>query len=381
MITQKLDPADPVLGFTLDWVRALAARVDRLYMLCLENRLASQALTPTPLPQGEGLTERIDSPSLLAERGAGGEANLHIYSMGKERGYERGRELLAFYRALWTLAPQVDVIFSHMIPRYALLAWPVAQLYRLPIGLWYVHPAANRELRLAARLVDWIATADSTSFPLPGIAQALGHGIDSARFCPDATPKDTPPLIAAVGRLSPAKHFETLLDAAAILRNQYGDPSCQFAVAGEAPPNAPPGYRESLLAKRDALGLSPVQFQFLGGLQSAEVVQLYRRAMLAVNLTPRGFFDKAALEAMLIGLPLVGANPAFASLWGEDTPRLQIDSPTDAAGLAQRIADLLRTDHSERTRIGAALRTRALAAHSLDRLMDRLVALMEKGKS
>jgi hypothetical protein len=39
MITQKLDPADPVLGFTLDWVRALAARVDQLHVLCLENRL------------------------------------------------------------------------------------------------------------------------------------------------------------------------------------------------------------------------------------------------------------------------------------------------------------------------------------------------------
>ncbi|MCC7446416.1 MAG: glycosyltransferase family 4 protein [Anaerolineae bacterium] len=367
MITQKLDPADPVLGFTLDWVRALAARVDRLHVLCLENRLVN------------GISVGAQHAAPL-QSSIGGEANLHIYSMGKERGYGRGRELLAFYRALWTLAPQVDVIFSHMVPRYALLAWPVAKLYRLPIGLWYVHPAANRELRLAAQLVDWIATADPTSFPLPGKAQALGHGIDAARFCPDDTPKDTPPLIAAVGRLSPAKHFETLLDAAAILRDQYGDPPCQFAVAGAAPPNALPGYRESLLAKRGALGLSPARFQFLGGVQSADVVQLYRRAALAVNLTPRGFFDKAALEAMLIGVPLVGANPAFAALWGEDTSRLQIDSPTDGGGLAQRIADLLRMDQAERGRIGAVLRTRTLAAHSLDGLMDRLVALMESSQ-
>ncbi len=364
MITQKLDPADPVLAFTLDWVGALAARVERLHVLCLENRLP------------HGMSVGVQHAAPLQSRKTG---EVEIYSMGKERGYGRGRELLAFYRALWAIAPQVDVIFCHMIPRYAILAWPVAKLHRLPIGLWYVHPAANRELRLAARLVDWIATADPTSFPLPDMAQALGHGIDSSRFCPDDTPKDSPPLIAAVGRLSPVKHYETLLEAATILRDQYGDPPYQFAIAGAAPPNAPPGYRESLLAKRDSLGLSPTRFQLLGGVQSDTVIQLYRRAALAVNLTPRGFFDKAALEAMMVGVPLIGANPAFAPLWSKDAAHLQIDSPTDAPGLAKRIADLLNMDQAEWARIGANLRARTIASHSLDGLMDRLVALMEKG--
>ncbi|HVO41121.1 MAG TPA: hypothetical protein VMT34_00790, partial [Aggregatilineales bacterium] len=97
-------------------------------------------------------------------------------------------------------------------------------------------------------------------------------------------------------------------------------------------------------------------------------------ATLAVNLMPPGSFDKAALEAMLIGVPLIAVNPAFAPLWGEYTVLLQ--TPPRAEELASRIAGLLAMAPADRAKIGGALRERTIAAHSLDGLMDRLVALM-----
>ena len=44
MITQKLDPSDPLLAFTVEWVRRLAARLEHLDVLCLEVNIAPSEL-------------------------------------------------------------------------------------------------------------------------------------------------------------------------------------------------------------------------------------------------------------------------------------------------------------------------------------------------
>src|SRR5439155_481899 len=111
MLTQKLDASDPLLAFTLGWVRTLAARVDHLHVLCLEIQPVTE-----PLP-----------------------GNVTVWSMDKERGASRVQELRAFYRVLLRVIGDVDVVFCHMIPRFAILAAPFAMLHRKPLILWYVH--------------------------------------------------------------------------------------------------------------------------------------------------------------------------------------------------------------------------------------------------
>ncbi|HVO42002.1 MAG TPA: hypothetical protein VMT34_05240, partial [Aggregatilineales bacterium] len=236
MITQKVDPGDPLLAFAIGWIRALAARVDRLDVLCLEKQ-------PAELP-----------------------SNVQIWSMGKERQAGRLAELGTFYRVVNRVIRQTDVVFCHMVARYALLALPIVRLHRRRIGLWYTHPSAGVELRLTAPRLDWIATADSSSFPLHGAnVHALGHGIDTTLYSPDSTPKADPPLIASVGRLSPIKDHDISLRAAHILKTQRGAPTCQFVVAGGEVPNAP-GHREFLLQTRADLGLQDDYFRFAGAL-------------------------------------------------------------------------------------------------------------------
>lgn len=349
MITQKLDPSDQVLAFTHDWVLALAQRVDQLDVLCLELR------STAPLPE-----------------------NVRVWSMGKERGIGRIGELRQFYAALNQIVPRVDVIFVHMIPRYVLLAAPVAARFGVPIGLWYTHPHKGIELRLATRLVRWIATASPTSFPLrtPKV-HALNHGINARRFVPGGAPKSDPPLIISVGRLSPIKHHETLIEAAALLRDTYGDPACRFAIVGAEVATSPPDYRASLIARRDGLHLTPERFAFLGALTPDALVPILQAASLSVNLMPVGAFDKAALEAMLCGLPLLAVSPDFAPIFGEYAIQLQLTNSTDASDLARRLNALLQLDRAELGRIGDTLRQRTAALHSLDSLMDRLVALMQ----
>jgi hypothetical protein len=111
MITQKVDLDDDVLGFTHTWVNELAERVAHLHVLAL-------------------LVGRCELRD-----------NVMLYSMGKERGAGRLRRFLKFNRVVapLMLRRQVDVVFVHMVPLYALLAALWTKLARVPMVLWYAH--------------------------------------------------------------------------------------------------------------------------------------------------------------------------------------------------------------------------------------------------
>lgn len=348
MTTRILDAQDPIVGFTLHWVRALGARAERLTVICQEMGAAA-------LP-----------------------GNVTAISLGKERGLGRAGQLAAFYRAAWREVPRSDVIFCHMIPRYAWLIAPLARLHRKPIVLWFTHRTPSRELRLALALVDRVATAAPDSFPIPSPkVVAIGHGIDADLFAPAHAPAEAaPPQVVMVARLSPSKHYRTMIRAAAQLRDEAGMEDVRFvAVGGETPEF--PRHRAELEAEVARLGLGEC-FRFTGGMPYSALPALYHRSAVALNLSPPGHFDKAALEAMLCAKPVIVANPAYTGLLGAHAPALLLDDPEDAGGLAARLAALLAAGPAAQAAIGADLRRAAHAAHSLDGLMDRLAALLRE---
>ncbi len=341
MTTRKLDEQDDVVGFTVLWVRALAARVDHLTVICQEHH-------PVTLPE-----------------------NVTVHSMGKERGRGRLGQLAAFYRAAWRAVPRCDAIFCHMIQRYAWLIAPLARLHHAPMTLWYTHPKAGLELRLAFALVDRVVTASPTTFPIASDKViALGHGIDTSLFHPDASIAEaSPPRIVLVARLAPIKHHLTMIRAAALLRDRYGIERVQFtAVGNESPQWA--GCRDKLRAEIARYGV-PVDLK--RAVAQKDIPAIYHRASVALNLTPAGSFDKAALEAMLCGKPVLVANPAFDGLLGAHAEALNIRDPEDAGALADRMAALLEAGPDRRAEIGMDLHRAARRAHSLDGLMDRLI--------
>lgn len=347
MIVQELNETSWLRGFIVGWVRALAAQADEVHVLALE--LGEAELPP----------------------------NVFVYSMGKEKGYSRPRELLEFYRGIGRVIRHVDVIFSHMTPRYTWLAAPYAMLYRKPQLLWYTHKKVNWELRLALLAATWIATATAESFTLnsPKV-HVMGHGIDTRLFSPP--PQSVlaePPLVLAVGRVTPIKYHHTLLEAAALLRDRHGDPPVRFMIVGQTTNAADEDYQAQLIQRRAELGLSAEKFSLAGALPVDQVIQLYHQAAVATNLTPTGSFDKAALEAMLCGAPLLTPNTAFDL--GEYADLLRVQSHDDAADVAAKLARLLKLTSQERARIGADLRERTAAAHGLESLMKRLVKLMK----
>jgi glycosyltransferase involved in cell wall biosynthesis len=341
MVTQQADPEHPLLGFTVAWIEALAARLESLALITLS---ATRCVLPS---------------------------NVHAYHMGKGSG--RARMVVRYWSALRRILPRIDVLFCHMVPRYAWLAAPLAKLHRVPIVLWYTHRHVGAELRAALAVSRSVATADLSSFRLHSAkVRPLGHGIDARRFAPDpSVPRDSPPLIVQVARLTAIKHQATLIRASAILSAPH-----QIALIGGVPEGHAADYAEHLRQLACDLGVAE-RVHFTGALPQAEVVRWYQRAALAVNLSPHGLFDKAALESMLCGVPTVVSNAAFDRLLAEHADSLRISAPEDADGLAARLETLLRANAAERQALGDVLRARTLAAHSLDGLADRLIALFE----
>lgn len=339
------DTEDSVLGFTTDWIRCLAARVERIHVITMRI--------------GE-----VDLPK-----------NVCVYSVGKERGYSEPRRVLEFYRHLFRVLSRdpIDVCFSHMIPVFTILAAPVLKLRRVPIITWYAHRHVTTVLKLAHHVSDRIVSIDGGSYLYSHdkLVQ-LGHGINTQRFAAETTAGDDIPLALSVGRLSPIKDLITFVDAIHQLRRDGLQISAAI-VGGTS--ESDEAYGEAVRERVGELGLREA-IQFVGPVPYREVVAWYRRCLVHVNLCPAGALDKAALEAMACGKVSMVANESFRQTLGQYADRL-LFRWGDAIDLAERLRALLATRASERETIGRYLRARALELHSLDRTVDKLVNVFD----
>src|SRR3989339_374793 len=76
--------------------------------------------------------------------------------------------------------------------------------------------------KLAEKLTDKIFTASKESFRLPSKkVEVTGHGIDLDKFKPAEIKKDGSKFkIISVGRISPVKNYEIMINATEILKNK-----------------------------------------------------------------------------------------------------------------------------------------------------------------
>lgn len=344
LITRKLDPADDLVGFVMRWVEELAARLDHLDVICQEH-------ADPPLPP-----------------------NVTLFSMGKERGAGRAAQAWRLAAHLRRLIPRVDGVLCHMIPRYVLFAAPWVRLHHKPLLFWYTHRQITPELRAAHALATHVLTAAPGSFPLPSAKlHVMGHGIETDLF-PLAVGETHPPAILQVARLSRIKGQDRLLRAASLVMQRAETGPFRVVLAGGPVPNEPdyPAALQTLAA-----GLDPAPtVSFTGPLARPALAGVIAQSAIAVNLSPPGLFDKAALETMLAGKPTLVTNPDFAPLLGEAAHLLTLPHEADADALADRLARLLALGPQARAAIGRDLRAGVLAQHALEGLMDRIVALM-----
>ena len=104
-----------------------------------------------------------------------------------------------------------------------------------------------------------------------------------------------------------------------------------------------------------------------------------QRAHVMVNMSATGSLDKAVLEAMACGLPVVTANEAFVHLLAPWREQL-LTPPDDPESLAQHIRALMALDDDERAALGGALQALVQREHSMQRLVAQLLAVLRSGE-
>ncbi len=368
------DETDPVLGFACTWICRLARRCESIDVITMYRGA-------------------YDLPG-----------NVRVFSAGRERGLSKAARVASFYRHLLRLlaAHQYDACFAHMMPLFAGLAGPFLSARRIRTVLWYTHRQRSAQLRLGLAMSWRTVSADASSFPYrTNKLRVVGHGIDTEFFSPVPPPRSQneggridapgfeglskppfPPgggragdggrLVVQVGRLAAIKHQATTIAAVA-------GTEARLALIGGVQAGASREYERMLLEMTRELGLEE-RCRFTGDRTATDVRDWYRRATVAVNMSPVGLFDKAALESMACGLPTVVCNPAFAPLMGDYTELLLTQDPEDVAGLRDRLQRLLALSDEERAGIGRRLGENVLREHSLDQLTARLLAVLGTGE-
>ena len=337
------DADAPNLGFTSEWINALAPHCETIDVITM--RAGRLDLAP----------------------------NVQVHSLGKELGLSEMRRAARFYRMLWSLlrGGRHDACFAHMQPLFAAMGAPLLRLHGIPLVLWYTHRSVTLRLRLAEWAATRVVTASAESFRLPSSkVSIIGHGIDTECFAPAPQPAGQVTVLS-LGRIAPVKRLETLVAAMSRLRDQ--GLACRLRLVGEAYPQDR-GYEQKLRHQVESCGLQSC-VEFAGAVARADVPGELQRAQVMVNLSETGSLDKAVLEAMACGTMVVTANEAFAPMLAPWRDQLLVP-PDNPEALAGRIASLAALDDKRRASLGCELRRLVLRDHSMQRLVENLLSVL-----
>jgi len=334
-VTQVVDPDDPVLGFVVPQLRALAQRCE---LVVIANEVRS-------LPA---------------------DVEFEVLSLGKEHGrgtLSRGSRYLA---VLWGCfrRRRTDALVAHMCPIYLTIAAPLTRLFGVTTLLWYLHPSDTRSLRIAEALADRVITAFPDSFPHAGAkVRAIGHAIDVAAVdvAPLRRPKGSPLRVLAVGRTSPIKHYKDILDAVVTATRSGADLALRV-VGPSTTPDERAHRRE--LERRIPRDLAQ-RIRIEDAVARSEIPTVLAQEHVLVNATETGSADKVVFEAMAAGRPVLASSTAFAPMLGPVDERLMFPA-RDIDALAERLAELDRMPEAALRNLGVQLRARVTAEHSLD---------------
>lgn len=348
-VTQTLDPDDAVLGATVGMVRGLAGRFDRVWVIANEVRAACGDLGP----------------------------NVMIRPLGKERGRGRLARGSTYLRSIAEIVrTRPAAVLAHMCPVYLNLAAPIAKPARVPLLLWFAHPAKSPSLRVSEGLADAILTSLPGAYPHPGPkVHVIGQALDLSMF-PFSPREDFGDGLAllAVGRTSPSKGFPTILRAVAIARDAGLDVTLR--IVGPSTTKAERRHRLELERLIGILGLAEA-VRLGQGAPRSRIPDVIRDCDALVNATVGGSGDKTLLEAMAIGRPVMVSNPAFSELI-EALPLALSFREGDPEGLAARLLGLRSTAPELRIEAARLLRRRVEEGHSLEHWASSVAAIVDE---
>lgn len=357
ILTQKVDASDPILGFFLGWIRSLANYCDEVIVICLYK--------------GD-----YDLPG-----------NVRVHSLGKEKiqHYEKmsvravSRLFFAwrFFKYIITERKNYDAVFVHMNVVYVLVGGWLWKLLGKRISLWHAHGYTSTRLKIAEKITDMIFTSTASGCRLDSKKiKIIGQGTDIQKFKCTAERNNEVMNLITIGRISPAKDYETILDAAKILKEQ----SFEFFlyIIGGAGLSEHEVYFNKLKNYVEENNLS-ANVKFMGPVRNDEITNYLCRSDLFINTSYTGSLDKGILEAMSCGLPVLTCNESFLES-GFDKAEEFMFKKSDFKELAEKILLFSKNDQPKRNELGRELREVIARGHSLETLTSRIIDNLEAKK-
>jgi len=351
MITYLIDEKDTIGGFVCTWIRKLAGKCEHLYVIAQEVR------------------HEITMP------------NVTILSLKKEKAFSKFHQFLRFqyFVIKYVVFGRIEGVFTHLMQIYPILAGPWCKLRKTPLVMWYTHKHNDILLKTAYLFCNKIVTATSESFPIKGRKIIpTGHGINCDKYIFRNWGNFNPQRIniVSVGRIGLAKKYETVLQAANLLKNKYNINNFHWQIVGGESRKDESEYVRYINDLYEQLKLQDC-VTFAGPVPNTEVAKCYQDADIFVNTTPKGSFDKSVLESMSSGNVAVACAQGFDKLFGKYSNLLYFKE-NNSEDLAYKLNKLLGMQKTEMIDIATYLSKAIRQNHNVDILMDKLIEIFKE---
>ena len=330
IVTQAVDTRDPILGFFHGWLGMFAQQLS--HVTVVGQRVGEHALP----------------------------ANVEVVSLKKEDGLPVWRQVLRFWKLQWSLRKKYDAVLVHMTPVWVVIGALSWLLQKKPIYLWY-ESRGTKWLKRALLFVTKTFSASPYGMPIDTPKSVIvGHGIDTTVCSPGKRERNTKTFVA-VGRITRNKHVDVLLNAFLSLPDNY-----ILNLIGEPITEDDEEYHQELMQIVEEENAD--DRVLIQSLPHSELITLLQRATAFIHASETGL-DKAVLEAMACGCPVISSGEAFQSI-------LPSRCRSDRINMAPALKAMLAQGQAERMKIGEQLRQIVVQDHSLQRLIGKLVKEM-----
>lgn len=230
-----------------------------------------------------------------------------------------GKSIANLFRLLRISIPIIvngrfDTVFFHMTDLHCAILSPLIRIRGRKQFLWYAHTKKSQYLRWSAFWVNGVVTSTQGSCPLKGNKiVAIGQAIDSDKF--NAIPFNKLNLdnLVHVGRFDKSKKIDLLIEQARFLRNEFENIS--LTIIGS------PANQESKSWSTNVINDSQADvtngwLNFSNSISREKIPTLMQDYGCFFH-TYLGSLDKTLVEATMLGLPVVSANPEYMSIFGQ----------------------------------------------------------------
>jgi len=352
LVTQKVDKNDDVLGFFHRWILEFAKHFEFVTVICLKEGSHDFYSVKNAKPRSENSAEFSGT-------------GVKVLSLGKEDGASRLKYIYRFYKYIWSEHKNYDVVFVHMNIEYIILGGVWLRLTRKKVFLWYNHTYGTLSARIAGIITN--KTFHTSPFAFTARfknAMKMPAGIDTNMFKRDVGLQKIPNSILYIGRISPVKYVDILLNAVKILNNR--GVKTTLDIYGSAP-ERDKEYYDGLRKDAEEMEKNGI-VSFCGSIPNYKSPKVFNKHEVSVNLTPEGNFDKTVLESMACETLTLVSSPAFESI----LPKEFLFEERNADDLADKIENILSMSQDQKNTYSTNMRKKIIEEHDLSTLAKKI---------